>query len=101
MIGNLYDNAIDANLKIADEDKRFIHIKILSDGGNLLFLFENAAYEGERSGKADVWATTKKDSFMHGFGIQNIDRIVQMYGGYCERELKNHVFRCRIRIPGE
>ncbi|MBD5510084.1 MAG: ATP-binding protein, partial [Lachnospiraceae bacterium] len=40
-------------------------------------------------------------SFMHGFGIQNIDRIVQMYGGYCERELKNHVFRCRIRIPGK
>ena len=101
MIGNLYDNAIDANLKITDEDKRFIHIKILSDGGNLLFLFENAAYEGERSGKVDVWATTKKDSFMHGFGIQNIDRIVQMYGGYCERELKNHVFRCRIRIPGK
>ena len=99
MIGNLYDNAIDANLKITDEDKRFIHIKILSDGGNLLFLFENAAYEGERSGKVDVWATTKKDSFMHGFGIQNIDRIVQMYDGYCERELKNHVFRCRIRIP--
>lgn len=25
MIGNLYDNAIDANLKIADVDKRFIH----------------------------------------------------------------------------
>ena len=101
MIGNLYDNAIDANLKITDVDKRFIHIKILSDGGNLLFLFENAACEEERSGKTDVWATTKRDSFMHGFGIQNIDRIVQMYDGYCERELKNHVFRCRIRIPGK
>lgn len=101
MIGNLYDNAIDANLKIMDVDKRFIHIKILSDGGNLLFLFENAACEEERSGKTDVWATTKKDSFMHGFGIKNIDRIVQMYDGYCERELKNHVFRCRIRIPNK
>lgn len=101
MIGNLYDNAIDANLKIMDVNKRFIHIKILSDGGNLLFLFENAACEEERSGNADVWATTKKDSFMHGFGIKNIDRIVQMYDGYCERELKNHVFRCRIRIPNK
>lgn len=101
MIGNLYDNAIDANLKIMDADKRFIHIKILSDGGNLLFLFENAACEEEHSGNADVWATTKKDCFMHGFGIKNIDRIVQMYDGYCERELKNHVFRCRIRIPNK
>ena len=101
MIGNLYDNAIDANLKITDGNKRFIHIKILFDGGNLLILFENAACEEDRSDNADGWITTKEDSFMHGFGIKNIDRIVQMYDGYCERKLENHVFRCRIRIPGK
>lgn len=100
MIGNLYDNAIDANLKFTDVHKRFIHIKILFDSGNLLLMFENAALEEEWSGSRDVWVTTKEDSSMHGFGIKNIDRIVQMYGGYCERELKDHVFRCRIRMPG-
>ncbi len=101
MIGNLYDNAIDANLKVSDVNKRFIHIKILFDGGNLLFVFENATLEENRFGNMDVWSTTKEDSSMHGFGIKNIDRIVQMYDGYCERELKDHVFRCRIRIPGK
>lgn len=101
MIGNLYDNAIDANLKIPDVDKRFIHIKILFDGGNVLFMFENAAPEEKHTGNTDVWATTKEDSSVHGFGIKSIDRIVQMYDGYCERELKDHVFRCRIRIPGK
>ncbi len=101
MIGNLYDNAIDANLKFADANKRFIHIKILFDSGNLLLMFENAAVGEERSGNKGIWATTKADSFMHGFGIKNIDRIVQTYGGYCERELKDHVFRCRIRVPGK
>lgn len=100
MIGNLYDNAIDANLKFVDADERFMRIKILFDGGNLCLVFENAAGEEEQSGNRKVWTTTKEDSSMHGFGIKNIDRIVQMYGGYCERELKNHVFRCRIRIPG-
>ena len=100
MIGNLYDNAIDANLKVPDVDKRFIHIKILYDGGNVLFIFENAAPEKEHTGSTEVWATTKEDGFMHGFGIKNTDRIVQMYDGYCERDLKDHVFRCRIRIPG-
>ncbi|MDE6641647.1 MAG: GHKL domain-containing protein [Acetatifactor sp.] len=101
MIGNLYDNAIDANLKFTDVHKRFIHIKILFDSGNLLLMFENAALEEERSGSRDVWFTTKEDSSGHGFGIKNIDRIVQMYDGYCERELKDHVFRCRIRMPGK
>ena len=100
MIGNLYDNAIDANLKFTDVHKRFIHIKILFDSGNLLLMFENAALEEERSGSRNVWFSTKEDSSKHGFGIKNVDRIVQVYGGYCERELKDHVFRCRIRMPG-
>lgn len=101
MLGNLYDNAIDANMKFVDVNKRFIHIRILFDGGNLLIVFENAAIEEDRSVDKSVWTTTKADSSMHGFGIKNIDRIVYTYGGYCERELKNHVFRCRIRIPGK
>lgn len=101
MIGNLYDNAIDANLKISDVNKRFIHIKILYDGGNVLFMFENATLEEKHIGNMDVWTTTKEDSSVHGFGIKNIDRIVQMYDGYCERDMKDHVFRCRIRVPSK
>ncbi len=101
MIGNLYDNAIDANLKIPNVDKRFIHIKILFDGGNVLFMFENATLEEKHVGNTEVWATSKEDSSVHGFGIKNIDRIVQRYDGYCERDMKDHVFRCRIRIPAK
>ena len=101
LIGNLYDNAIDANLGVVDKDSRFINIKIMFDAGNLLLMFENAAPDENRVGDTHVWATTKEDSFAHGFGIKNIDRVLQEYGGYCERELKNHVFRCRIRIPGK
>ena len=99
MIGNLYDNAIDANLRLNDVDMIFINIKILYDGGNLLFMFENAAPEEKQPDRKGVWRTTKGDSSMHGFGMKNIDRIVQKYGGYCERDLKDHIFRCRIRIP--
>ena len=101
MLGNLYDNAIDANMKFVDVNERFIHIRILFDSGNLIVMFENATIERDQSGDTGVWTTTKADSSMHGFGIKNIDRIVQTYGGYCEREIKNHVFRCRIRIPGK
>lgn len=101
LIGNLYDNAIDANLKVVDMDSRFINIKIMFDAGNLLLMFENAAPDESRTGDTQAWATTKEDSCVHGFGIKNIDRVLQAYGGYCERELKNHVFRCRIRIPGK
>lgn len=99
LIGNLYDNAIDANLKVSDVNRRFIHIKILYDGGNVLFMFENATLEEKHIGNMDAWTTTKEDRSAHGFGIKNIDRIVQIYDGYCERDMKDHVFRCRIRVP--
>lgn len=100
IVGNLYDNAIDANMKLTEVYRRFIHIKILFDCGNLLIVFENAAMDQNGISNKRVWVTTKEDSSAHGFGIKNIDRIIKKYGGYCERDLQNHIFRCRIRIPG-
>lgn len=97
LLGNLYDNAIDANLKIEEYDKRYINIQILYHDGNLIVSFENAAYEKDKS----IWITTKKNTLAHGFGIKNIDRIVKQYDGYCQRELKNNIFLCQIRIPQE
>lgn len=100
ILGNLYDNAIDANLKIEDTAKRYINIRILMKNNDLLVCFENAAIDGEQADKVH-WPTTKKSTFEHGFGLKNIDRIVRLYDGYCFRELKNNVFVCRIRIPNE
>lgn len=98
LLGNLYDNAIDANLKIEEYDKRYINIQMLYRDGNLIISFENAAYEKDKSSR-DIWLTTKREHFIHGFGIKNIDRIIKQYDGYCQRELKNNVFLCQIRIP--
>lgn len=98
LLGNLYDNAIDANLKIEEYDKRYINIQMLYRDGNLIISFKNAAYEKDKSSR-DIWLTTKREHFIHGFGIKNIDRIIKQYDGYCQRELKNNVFLCQIRIP--
>lgn len=98
VLGNLYDNAIDANLKIEELPKRYIDIKILLKDSDLLLYFENAALEEDKNDKFH-WTTTKKSTFEHGFGLKNIDRIVRLYNGFCYRELKNKVFVCHIRIP--
>lgn len=100
VLGNLYDNAIDANMKIEEKEKRYIKIQILMHGADLFLSFENPAIDEDRVGKIH-WPTTKNSTFEHGFGLKNIDRIVRLYDGYCFRELKNNVFVCRIRIPNE
>ena len=101
VLGNLYDNAIDASLKILDVEKRYIKAKVKLHKENLLIYFENAANDQENSGDKKIWKTTKRDTFQHGFGLKNIDRIVKMYDGYCDRNLKDGVFSCSIRIPIE
>lgn len=98
VLGNLYDNAIDANLKIEDMAERYIRIKISLNQKELFIYFENAAL-GENKVNKGFWGTTKKNPFVHGFGIKNIDRIVQLYDGYCERKLEDNVFICGIRLP--
>lgn len=98
MLGNLYDNAIDASLKIEDKLKRYIRIEIAYREGNLMICFSNAAKEdAKRDG--DVWHTTKERGSEHGFGIRSIDRIVRQYNGFITRELKDNVFTCWIRVP--
>ena len=98
MLGNLYDNALDANLKIEDISKRYIRIEITYREGNLLIHFSNAAKEdAKRIG--DTWRTTKAQAANHGFGLKSIDRVVSQYQGFCRRELKNNVFTCQIRMP--
>lgn len=98
MLGNLYDNALDANLKIEDISKRYIRIEITYREGNLLIHFSNAAKEdAKRIG--DTWRTTKAQATNHGFGLKSIDRVVGQYQGFCRRDLKNNVFTCQIRMP--
>lgn len=98
MLGNLYDNALDANMKIEDVSKRYIRIEITYREGNLLIHFSNAAKEdAKRIG--DTWRTTKAQAANHGFGLKSIDRVVGQYQGFCRRDLKNNVFTCQIRMP--
>lgn len=98
VIGNLYDNAIDACLQLKNKEDRYITIQIFLNANDLVLSFKNSAVGGTKENN-EVWLTTKQDSAFHGFGLKNIDRIVQMYGGYCERHLERNEFICRIRIP--
>lgn len=53
ILGNLYDNALDANLKIGDASKRYIRIEIAYQEGNLLIDFSNASIEDAWGHMAD------------------------------------------------
>lgn len=78
IFGNALDNAIEACEKLPAE-QRLITIRAELVREMLVILVENNAL----SGKMSSGVTTKKDAFLHGFGVANIRKAVEKYGGEC------------------
>lgn len=98
IIGNLMDNAMEACLKIEDEQSRFIRIYLDVLKGNLYIYVMNAV--GDKLKKVgNKYITTKKNSL--GFGLMRLDHIVEKYGGYLNRQDETDVFVTEIILPLE
>ena len=59
-------------------------------------LLENNYNENEKLGNR---RTTKKDNFLHGYGISNIKNAVEKYNGTCTITKENEKFILKILIP--
>ena len=98
IIGNLMDNAMEACLKIDDEEQRFIRIYLDVLKGNLyIYVMNSVGSQLNKSG--GKYISTKKGS--HGFGLMRLDNIVNKYQGYLNRQDETNVFATEIMLPLE
>lgn len=95
IFGNGIDNAIEAVEKLP-EDKRIILIKAGKINDFISIVIENN-YDEKVILKNNK--TTKKDTFLHGYGIQNIKNAVEKYKGTCTITKENGKFILKILIP--
>jgi hypothetical protein len=99
IFGNALDNAIEHEMRIADPQKRLVHLSLSSRSRFLFLRFENY-FEGSLEEMADgIPATTKKDRDYHGFGLKSIRYSVGKYGGSLAVKQKNHWFELTALIP--
>lgn len=96
LFSNALDNAIEASSKIPDISKRFIELKARYDKGIFSFQITNSK-QNKISTEKGRFLTNKKEKSLHGFGIQNIQDIVQKYNGnldisYTEKEFCITIF---------
>lgn len=98
IFGNALDNAIECETRIADKEKRLIHINAHSRKNFLIILFENY-YEGEIKLDTGLPATTKGDSRFHGYGLKSVQYVAQKYGGAVDVSASDHWFHLKILIP--
>ena len=96
LLGNLLDNAIEAELKL-DQDDRYIVLEILTDDATMSIFLKNRIGAPVLENNTDM-ETTKSDFKNHGFGTKIISKIVKKYNGFLDYSEEEDFFCCNIRL---
>jgi len=96
IIGNLFDNAIEASLALP-EGERMIRIYMDMKNTQLYISFTNFTASRKQQKVGGRFRTTKGAG--HGFGLARIDTIVKRLDGYINRNSEDGAFTTEILLP--
>lgn len=96
IIGNLFDNAIDASMKLPKE-QRVIRVYMDMKNTQLYISFTNFTAGKKLKKDGRLFHSTKGNG--HGFGLVRIDAIVDRLDGYLSRNSEDGAFTTEILLP--
>lgn len=96
IIGNLFDNAIDASMELPKE-QRVIRVYMDMKNTQLYISFTNFTAGKKLKKDGRLFHSTKGDG--HGFGLVRIDAIVDRLDGYLSRNSEDGAFTTEILLP--
>lgn len=96
IIGNLFDNAIEASLKLP-EDRRMIRVYMDMRNTQLYISFTNLTAGKKLKKEGKLFRSTKGKG--HGFGLIRIDAIVERLDGYISYNSEDGAFTTEILLP--
>lgn len=97
VLANLLNNSIEACEK-CEKGNRIIEVVIKAINKNELMISIKNTYNGMISKRKDHYITTKNDSLHHGFGLENVKRVVMKLNGYMEIENDADYFKVMVVI---
>ncbi|ARF69343.1 hypothetical protein B7C51_18295 [Paenibacillus larvae subsp. pulvifaciens] len=95
VIGNVLDNAIEAVRLVPNKEDKFIHLRMSSNSHSLFIHVVNSRLEQNQPNQR----TLKDNPDFHGFGLTNIQRVAEKYGGYLQTKARNRQFETSIMLP--
>ena len=98
IIGNLFDNAIEASMKLPEEE-RLIRVYMDMKNTQLYISFTNFTAEKKLRKEGKLFSSTKGEG--HGLGLVSIDAIVERLEGYISRNSEDGAFTTEILLPQE
>lgn len=96
IIGNLFDNAIEACMKLP-EDQRVIRLYMDLRNTQLYISITNFTAGKKMKKEGKLFRSTKGEG--HGFGLVRIDTIVERLDGYISRNSEDGAFTTEILLP--
>lgn len=96
IIGNLFDNAIEASLKLP-EGERMIRVYMDMKGTQLYISFTNLTAVSKQKKIGNIYLSTKGEE--HGFGLNRMDNVVKRMGGYLSRNSEDGAFTTEVLLP--
>lgn len=96
VLGNLFDNAIEASLQLPVED-RLIRIYMDMKNTQLYISFTNFTAGKKLKKRGNLFKSTKKDDG-HGLGLLRIDSIIDRLDGYISRNSEDGAFTTEILL---
>ena len=91
ILGNCLDNSISACLRLTDKSERTLVLNIRYFQQNLFISINNTFNEQEQE--------TRKTRQRDGWGLRNVDALVQEYQGTVKRFKENGHYRTEILLP--
>ena len=79
------------------EEERSLSLKLVYGQERLIISISNPYKTDLRYENGEI-ITTKKDNQKHGFGIKNIEKVVEKYNGYMEINHENQIFTADILL---
>ncbi len=96
IIGNLFDNAIEASVKLPRE-QRMIRVYMDMKGTQLYISFTNFTAGKKLPKVRGLFRSTKGEG--HGLGLIRMDSIVERQNGYISRNSEDGAFTTEILLP--
>lgn len=97
LFANILDNAIEACSKLQQE-KREITLEARAEKGLFVCRISNP-WEDSVKLEQGIPVTSKKDKSFHGYGLRNVQEIVERYRGQMEIETANGKFTLFFYLP--
>ena len=100
IVGNALENAVEAASRVPDREKREVRLK-LRQVNQMLFVVVNNHFVGELRREGDRLVSTKDraDEGPHGYGVENIRRAAERYGGSLTYAAQGDRFSLTVMVP--